>query len=591
MKDNDKILMQIHELFRTTPLAMADGFLITLQLLAWASLSERGSLGREDQIQGKENLTSGELNQIWDRLGAQLGEHGRGFSGWKVPDWVSPEVLGAAIRICRRAIDAGVIPGLTFTDSVALLNASKGEMRTLPLEVADFMVALAGLQQGESVYLPWDSTGQLLGRVGISAGEVYLETMQASPVPYLIGLLQPGTSTIQITDPITQPSAVEAGKLRTFDAVISFPPIGTKYTAAKVADDWYHRFPEKTQSVTVLAVRHILAQTKQRAVIAVPNSLLFSSGAELALRHNLLKERCIEAVITLPGGLLSSTNIAFSILVINKSRQCDVIRFVDARPEEFRESDKLLGRYLINIDQLMTLVEGQEESEFAVSVSVEEVLANDAQLQPGRYALPSSQRRLEEWCRDTEVMHLGDVVETIRPMPVSAFSDGVLAYEVGVSDLPDYGHIQQPAKTVWIDPAAAKKGAHQFLRAGDIVLIVKGSVGRLGIVGDVSTPGGAAGWIAGQSAIILRAKAIDSHYLAAYLRSKIGQALIARLVSGATIPLLKLVDLMKLSVPVPSRELQAKVLGDFEKEVELQAHIERLRQQQAELAGQYWALD
>lgn len=590
MKPVDKVLFQIFQIFRETPLAMADGLLISLQLLAWAALSERGALASEDQIKGRDNLTPAELNQIWDRLGTRLGEHGKGFSGWKVPDWVSPQVLGAAVKICQRAVDTGVMPGLSLTDAVAIMDTSKGVFWALPPAIADLIVALARVQQGESVYLPWDGTGQFLGRVGESAREVHLEAMRASPLPYLIGLLQPGANTIQVTDPITEPGAVEAGALRSFDVVISFPPIGMKYTAAQVADDWYRRFPEKTQSGTVLAVRHVLAQTKHRAVVAVPNSLLFSSGAEKALRQSLLEDRCLEAVITLPSGLLSWSNIAFSLLVLNKSRQCDRVRFVDARAEEFRESDKLLGRFLIKSDELLGLVQGQEESEFAATVSVAEILANDAQLQPGRYALPQSQRRLEEWCRKTEVMPLGDIVETIRPMPTSDSTDGILAYEVGVSDLPEYGLIQRPTKLVRVEPSAAKKAPHQFLRSGDIVLIIKGSVGRVGIVGEVFTKEGLGGWVAGQSAIVLRTKSGDSRYLAAFLRSKIGQALMARLVSGATIPLLKLVDLLRLSIPVPSRELQDKVIADFEREVELQSQIEQLRRQQSELADQHWAL-
>ena len=57
-----------------------------------------------------------------------------------------------------------------------------------------------------------------------------------------------------------------------------------------------------------------------------------------------------------------------------------------------------------------------------------------------------------------------------------------------------------------------EENADQFLRPDVIVLIIKGSVGKVGIVPtDVpeSDPGG---WVAGQSAIVLRANADHSEF-------------------------------------------------------------------------------
>jgi type I restriction enzyme M protein len=52
-----------------------------------------------------------------------------------------------------------------------------------------------------------------------------------------------------------------------------------------------------------------------------------------------------------------------------------------------------------------------------------------------------------------------------------------------------------------------EENADQFLRPYDIVLIIKGSVGKVGIVTtDVPEPQVPGGWVAGQSAIVLRAK-------------------------------------------------------------------------------------
>ena len=46
----------------------------------------------------------------------------------------------------------------------------------------------------------------------------------------------------------------------------------------------------------------------------------------------------------------------------------------------------------------------------------------------------------------------------------------------------------------------------QFLRPNDIVLMTKGNAGRVGIVGSEVPKPGIGGWIAGQSAVVLRVK-------------------------------------------------------------------------------------
>lgn len=120
---------------------------------------------------------------------------------------------------------------------------------------------------------------------------------------------------------------------------LPFPPFGVKYDPMLAERDLFGRFPEKTASIAVLAVRHILARTKGRAVVAVPNGLLFSPGAERSLREELLAKKQIEAVIALPAALLPNTALPFSLLILNREKANDEIVFVDGAKDVLFRKD------------------------------------------------------------------------------------------------------------------------------------------------------------------------------------------------------------------------------------------------------------
>jgi len=130
-----------------------------------------------------------------------------------------------------------------------------------------------------------------------------------------------------------------------------------------------------------------------------------------------------------------------------------------------------------------------------------------------------------------------------------------------------------------------------FLRPLDIVLIVKGSVGKIGLVPfDVPAPGNG-GWVAGQSAIVLR---VHPEYCAqslfVQLRSQMGQSILASIVSGATIKLIQLRELMKLEVVKSSKEQDARAKKIIDGEAHLEKKIEEIKKEQEELSKGLWNL-
>ncbi|UIF86099.1 N-6 DNA methylase [Cupriavidus necator] len=249
------------------------------------------------------------------------------------------------------------------------------------------MLTLGELQAGDTLYTPWDTGAQLSVRGTLKGAAVYLETPLPWRVTLQIGLLADGSLTVQIGDPIRFPQAIEEGKPRQFDVAIAFPPLNQRYEREVAEQDWFGRFPEKTTSGTILSIRHLLAQTRRRVAVAVTPSFLFGRG-EAALRIDLLQRGMVQAVVALPSGILSGPQVAIALLVLDPRGGHRTVRFVNADNERFVESLSKARSRLTNTSMLGDLILTDAADPDVIVVSVEEILANDAQLQVSRYVVP-----------------------------------------------------------------------------------------------------------------------------------------------------------------------------------------------------------
>lgn len=592
---NERILGQVFDIVRlSSPLSNYEAMTFSLQLLAWAKLSSKGQLKGALQIQEKTYADPNWLMKVWDEL-SRRPDTALAFSGWKSPSRLTPSALGSAIELCVRLAETGVLDNFDPTDCYFKDMGREAGEYSLPPELAELMTDLAGVSAKTSVYTPWDNSIQLASRAAKRGASAYIETMREPTLHALISLFVEGHIEIGHGDPIREPSAVEGGKLRQFDTTLAFPPIGVRYTPDVLERDWYGRFRDRTNSGTVLAVWHVMAQTGGRIVIAVPSTILSSPGADRVLREELLKRGLIEAVIAMPSGLLLHANLSFSLLVLNMRGQQDSIRFVNAEDARFREPISKARAKLVDIEGIVARATGELVDELVVEVPTESVFANDTMLQINRYVLPDSSRNIERIMASAKTCQLGEIASIYRPFPPCNSEDAMKVLEVGATDLPVFGYIAAPSKNSGIDPATAQRNMRQFLKPLDIVIIIKGSVGKVGIVPEEIPAPGEGGWVVGQSAVILRVndpEIIDPKVLALYLRSPLGKELLDGLaVKGATIPLIQQRELQRLPVIIPTKQEAAEISKSLDKQAELQREIEQLRSRQDALAKQYWALD
>ena len=590
----NRAIYQIVDSVRSTGLDRDKSLELALQLLAWEKLSRTNRTARDLAFSPEYIKHPEKVLNVFQALSASGGLMFKAFSNIPSVIFANPYVLRDALEVVNRLSATGVL------ENVDVLNLAEerfispvGGYLNMPGEVADLMSAIADIRSSDSVYTPWDSSfAQLASRAAIKSKDVYYESILHSSIPALVSLLSTNEFEVSISNPILQPTAIEGGKPRLFDITVAFPPFGMKYPADEIRRDLFNRFPERTSIGSVLAVRHAISQTKSKLVIAVQNSLLFSHGYEKELRKDLVEKGMIEAVIAMPNGLLSLTNIAFTILVINPKGGLNSVKFINADSPEFYVGVARTRNDLRNIDGLLELIKSNKESTNCSIVSNQVVISNDAQLQVDRYVVSDSRKRLEKQLSGLRKIQLGDIARTVRAIPLGSIeSKPIAVMEIGAADLSQFGYIAPKGKTISVDENLAKRYEDCFLRPLDIVLIVKGSVGKIGIVPlDVPGPGNG-GWAAGQSAIVLRVHPEHcAQSLFVQLRSPMGQELLAGIVSGATIKLIQLRELMKLEVVESSADQDAKSREIIDSEERMEKQIQKIRVEQEMLSKNIWKI-
>ncbi|MBI2783098.1 MAG: N-6 DNA methylase [Gammaproteobacteria bacterium] len=561
-----------------------------LQILAWTSLGERREIGQDLSPEVALDADDTHLSEMIEALANQNSVCRHAFSSLLTLKKHLFIPLRAGLRQCLKMQSQGLLLGLGAAD-LAVPGLSRWDDFGMPPEVADLLMGLEP-DLGQSIYVAWDGSGQLTARALKKGARVHSDIQMAPAIACLSGLIVGGQLTVEHTDPIRMPGSVAHGKLTKFDSAIAFPPIGLRYEPETAERDLFERFPEKTTLSSVLSLRHLMAVAKSRVLVCVPNGFLFGTNADYELRKSLVEKGQLRAVIALPPGLLASASIGISMLVISPQGGQRTVRMVNADDDRFRRMTSKTRSQLTRVDAIIDATNGRPDDTLARDVPIVEITANDYQLQVARYLIPVEQKRVLALLDNAELVSLGDQTEIIRPPVVkSKGKTSVLLREIGVADLPSYGYIEQPQKRIEVDEEVAKKLGRHHLQPLDIVLTIKGSVGKVGLVPD-SLKTSDLPWVVGQSSVALRMTSphINPKALFMLLRSGLGQALMKGIVSAGTMSFIQTRELEAMAVPVPSMAEQAVAAEVLEKEACLQREIRGLQTQLAQLSQALWSV-
>lgn len=482
---------------------------------------------------------------------------------------------------------------------MALLEGSPCYPVALADDLVELMLGVLGLKSDDTVYCPFNSSLPLALAAGQRGLNSHIE-LEASPIlPVVCNILLGGILKTGLGHPVTSPSWTEPGRLKPFTAGLAFPPLEARYHRDQL-NDLYGRFAVLSHYGDLLHINHMVAQC-QKSVIAVPQSFLQrTTGNERLGKKNLLAKGCIKAIISLPGLFAQTSVPPMALMVLDTTRTHDHVNFVDATNEYFikralgRNISRGRGNRLRNSEVLIEQASNPQSIKLARQVPCSAVEVNHYNLQVSRYVLSSQQVRLQRVIDDTPSEPLAQVAHLIRAQALRALTpeanpQGTLLLEVMPGDINEAGEVESPGKMVTV-AQDCERARQQSLQPGDILLVVKGTVGKVGLVSSIC----GSNWVASQAFVIIRLKdngpIKDPVVLFRYLCSPVGQALIDRIECTGKVSLLQTTDIQRLPVPVMTEAQQQQVRRTHQDIKKAHAEIRFLKDKAKGINAEVWSL-
>ena len=338
---------------------------------------------------------------------------------------------------------------------------------------------------------------------------------------------------------------------------------------------------------------HQLSANKTYA-LASP-AIGFSSAKDLEyFRSELIRKNWLEAVIELPTGAYPGTTLGGLLLVLSHKRQENQpIAIISAETLLLNPGSKA-GRdpwKETGGQELAKTLMKPQESDFCTFVTAAELEANGYKLQVSRYLKSKGDAAIEQYLKSRPTILLGDLAEVKRPLAAlgKKAEGGITTREVTIADISDAGIVIEGSKTTVIEESTHAKNRDQLLEERDVLLSIKGSIGKAAIVGNISDQ-----VIPGQAFCVIRPRAnapISPEALVQYLRSDIGQALIQKSSQGTGVAFVPMGEVKSIPVVIPTDQEAERSKQIQSTSAELSLEVKRLTIKLQELSSRGWLED
>jgi type I restriction enzyme M protein len=493
-------------------------------------------------------------------------------------DLTSPPGQDAAARLMDEAVVWAVEDG-----------KYSGEFYT-PQGVVELMLELADPQPGNRIYDPCFGSGGLLlacarrlkERAKLLPLRVWNDVrtnsffgVEINSLSYVIGMTRLVLAGIpeprlELGDALER-SAHKLSSSEKFDVIVACPPWGGRPEIhGRIHPEGNFLFPSKNSEN--LFLQHVARSLRPggKAVIALPEGMLFRAGTDSDVRKWLLEEFRVDGVISLPSGTFAPyTNIKANLLLFRRERPAKMVRFCVihslAGAGRKRPSASELPALPVDVARRFRI---GEESDDLWETPITDLGHREWELvakPPGVDQLQQLLNGVQSADKSVSVSVLGSIADVFtgtsydKRTTVNAQNDKrALPGLIRVSDLTE-GRIGLP--TLFLTEVAREKlNARFHVRSGDILATTSGSIGKIALVRATPTP-----LVASKSVVIIRPKeGVSSGYLSALLQSDSCRSWLIGHAQGSTIQHLSVRTLRQLPVAVPDLPIQERVGLVFE---------------------------
>ena len=411
---------------------------------------------------------------------------------------------------------------------------------------------------------------------------------RTSLIAELINVLEDKDIVFERTNALEEPKFINPDAphlLKEFDSVLSFPPFSLRGNL-EIKNDRFNRFNFQRGSVLDIAhFEHILAQTKNKAVVLMAVGFTYRSGSEEEFRKYLIEKNYVEAIIQLPPNLHSATSIETTFFVINKNKTDDKVHFINLKDESFIKRD---GRQLVfkSLDEIIDIYTNKKEIEnISCLISNDEITQNNYSFAIDRYVIAQDAKEMQKALERFELIELENIADIRRSQLFKDENKGLEVFEISPSDFSKAGFTLECGKIKQIGSQEKRLDTYE-LQSYDVLLSTKGTIGKVAIIGEITKP-----MIASQAIQVIRIRDGEKEEKAVslymFLKSDLGQTILSSLVAGVAMPQISTVEIKKLNVPKLNKDEEKKLFLNFNSELEMYNKITNLEQNIKQLHNEF----
>ncbi|MBD3797888.1 MAG: restriction endonuclease subunit S, partial [Campylobacterales bacterium] len=237
------------------------------------------------------------------------------------------------------------------------------------------------------------------------------------------------------------------------------------------------------------------------------------------------------------------------------------------------------GRRLIlkDLDVILDIYENKKEIEnISIIASNEEIINNNYSLAIDRYVIPQEAKELQKSLEKYELIQLEDIADIRRSQLFKDEEEGKEVYEISPSDFSRAGFTLECGKLKQIGSQYKRLQTYK-LEPYDVLLSTKGTIGKVCIMGEINEA-----IIASQAIQVIRVQGDDKKEKAIslymFLKSDLGQTILASLVAGTAMPQISTAEIKKLSIPLLSKEQEKRLMSSFKDESKMYNEIEKINE-------------